>query len=222
MVKRRTMQELFLDKLTQLTGNKQELITNERLKKALGWDDEKYTRIRKELNANRSIVVGVGYGGKVGLNQLNSKALSLFISYSHTDESFKNDLEKHLDPLKRLNLIDIWHDGKIQAGQEINTEILKNLSNADIILMLVSIDFLNSYFCIEVEMEKALERHDKGIARVIPIILRSCMWESMPFQNLKALPKDAKAVNTWTDRDEALTSIAKDLRAVAEELLDAS
>jgi hypothetical protein len=218
--KRRTAGELFLDKLSKLTKGEQTLIANTTLREALGWDEKKYTAVRLQLRTDQLINVGQGRGGTVGLAKLpNAKALKLFISYNHADETYNVELLKHIDPLRRLKLIDAWHDGKIQAGQPLNKEIINQLSTADIILMLVSIDYLNSYYCIEIEMEKAMERHAAGTARVIPVILRSCMWQHMPFSNLKALPKDAKAVSTWGDRDEALVSVAEDLRIVADELL---
>jgi hypothetical protein len=220
--RRRTAEEVFLDKLSKLTKGEQTLIPNATLKSALGWDDKKYATVHQQLRAEHLINVGQGRGGMVGLAKLpNAKALRLFVSYSHTDELDKIELLKHIDPLKRLRLIDTWHDGKIQAGQSLNHEIIIQLNSADIILILVSIDYLNSYYCIEIEMEKAMERHAAGTARVIPVILRSCMWQHMPFSKLKALPKDAKAVHTWNDRDEALVSVAEDLRIVADELLAA-
>jgi hypothetical protein len=218
--RRRTAEELFLDKLSKLTHGEQTLIPNATLQDALGWDRDKYTRIRLQLRKDQRINVGQGQGGKVGIAKLpNSKALKLFVSYSHVDEIYTKELLKHLDPLKRLKLIDAWHDGKIQAGQELDAQISAEMSSADIILMLVSIDYLNSYYCIEIEMERAMERHDAGTARVIPIILRSCMWQHMPFQKLKALPKDGKAISTWSDRDEAFVSVTEDLHEVAGELL---
>jgi hypothetical protein len=90
----------------------------------------------------------------------------------------------------------------------------------NIILLLISIDFINSEYCYDTEMERAMERHQKGEARVIPIILRSCLWQYAPFAKLQALPKDAKAVQSWSDRDEALTDIVDGIGKVAEELLE--
>ena len=46
------------------------------------------------------------------------------------------------------------------------------------ILLLVSADFLASDFCHEVELARALERHDRNEAHVIPIILRPCDWQT--------------------------------------------
>lgn len=216
---RRTNQELFLYKLAALTKGEQTLIPNATLRDELGWPDKRYANVRNQLRRDQLINVGQGQGGKVGLARSSTKALKLFLSYSHVDVQYKDDLSKHLAPLKRLKLIDDWFDGKIKAGKDLNAEISANLACSDIILLLVSIDYLNSYWCIEIEMEKAMERHEAGEARVIPIILRSCMWHHMPFSKLKALPLDGKAVSTWKDRDEALVSIAEDIKVVADELL---
>jgi hypothetical protein len=147
------------------------------------------------------------------------KGLSLFLSYSHEDESFKNGLLKHLEPLKKSNLIEVWHDGQINPGDEWDGQIYSNLEKADIVLLLVSIDFINSTYCFEVELEQALDRHEAKRARVIPVIVRTCMWRNTPLAKLQALPKDGKAATLLPDRDEALMNIAEELRKVAEELL---
>jgi len=131
----------------------------------------------------------------------------------------KSALVKHLEPLRHRKLIEEWHDRKITAGKEWDREISDQLSSADIILLLVSIDFINSKYCYDIEMERALERHQTGEARVVPIIMRSCLWQDAPFAKLQALPKDAKAVQAWADRDEALTDVVDGIRKVAEELL---
>jgi len=83
----------------------------------------------------------------------------------------------------------------------------------------ISIDFINSKYCYDIELDKALELHDQKKAVVIPIILRNCMWKHTPFAKIQALPKEAKAVNSWDDRDEALASIAESIRVVADDLL---
>lgn len=143
----------------------------------------------------------------------------MFISYAHQDEPFKIDLVKHLEPLRRMGLIEEWHDRKIQPGEEWDKAISGNLKNSDVILLLVSIDFINSSYCYDIELEDALDRHEAGSARVIPVILRKCMWKHTPFAKLQALPKDARAVTLWPDRDDALLDIAEGVSKVAEELL---
>lgn len=145
--------------------------------------------------------------------------LCVFISYSHKDQGLKDDLIKHLSPLTRLNLVAEWHDGKIEAGDKWEDAITSNLDHADIIVVIVSIDFINSKYCYEVEMEKAIERASKGDAVLIPVIGRNCMWKTTPFKDFQALPAAGKAIAGWQDRDEALTDVAEGIRVVADRLM---
>jgi len=210
-----------MDKLTALSEGQQKLIGNGALRDALDWDDARYERIKRQLVEENAIIVGRGRGGSVGLATApgTKAALSAFIAYSHVDEEAKNALLKHLGPLTRLRLIDSWHDRKIKAGEEWDKTISSKLDQADIILLLVSIDFINSEYCYDIELEKAMERHEAGTARVIPIILRPCLWNHASFAKLQALPKDAKAIAAWADKDEALENVADGLMQVAKELL---
>lgn len=137
----------------------------------------------------------------------------LFYSYSHKDEKLRESLETHLKLLQRQGIIKGWHDRKLIAGQEWEKEILSQLERADIILLLVSADFIASDFCYSTEMQRALERQATGDALVIPVILRPCDWKDAPFSKLQALPKDAKPVTSWGNRDEAFVNVAQGLRA---------
>lgn len=112
-------------------------------------------------------------------------------SYSHVDEDLRNELEKHLMPLKRLGLIDTWHDRRIAAGTELHGEINRHFEDAEVILLLISPDFINSDYCYDIEVAHALERHAKGNARVVPVILKTCDWHDLPFGKLMATPKMA-------------------------------
>ena len=218
---RPSFRDSFLDKLRELAGEEQKLIGNTVLRDALDWEEDRYLRIKSQLQDEKLIVVGRGYGGSVGLGSApGSKALTLFVSYSHTDELLKNDLLKHLEPLKRLKLIESWHDRKLKAGDDIDREVSTNLEKSDMAIFLISVDFINSKYCYDVEMEKALELHAQGKLAIIPIILRNCLWQHTPLSKLLALPKDGKAVMTWPDRDEAFTSIAEGLRVKALEILE--
>lgn len=220
--KRRTAADIFIEKLSSLAKGEQTLVMNATLREALKWDEEKYNDIRLQLKKDGRIFVGTGQGGKVGLAQsANSKALKLFISYSHIDEKLQKEFRKHIEPLVRLKLVEYFFDGNIKAGNDLDHAILKELDSSDIVVLLVNIDYLNSYYCVEIEIEKAMERHRGNECRVVPIILRSCMWQHMPFSKLKALPLDAKAVSKWDDLDEAMVTIAEGIRLVAEELLSA-
>ena len=91
-----------------------------------------------------------------------------------------------------------------------------HLETADVILLLISADFLASEYCYGREMKHALERHRRGEARVIPILIRSVDWEKAPFAHLNILPTDAKPLALWEDKDAALTHVATHLRRVIE------
>ncbi len=144
------------------------------------------------------------------------KPVNLFFSYSHEDEDLKDELLKHLSILKRQGVIKDWHDRKIEAGHEWKAAIDDNLRNADIILLLISADFLKSDYCYETEMTFALERQD---AIVIPIILRAVDWRGAPFGKLQVLPKDARPVTSWGNSDEAFENVAEGIRQKVENLL---
>ncbi len=142
-------------------------------------------------------------------NESPSK-LNLFISYSHADEDLKNELDKHLIMLKRLGKVQVWNDRKLIPGQVWNDEIKNELANAHIILLLISADFNNSEYIWEKELASAMKRHEEGTARVVPVILRKCEWQEMPYVKLQALPKGAKSVTEFANRDDAFTDIASE------------
>ena len=144
--------------------------------------------------------------------------VEVFISYSHQDEGLRNELEKHLSVLRRQGVIDIWTDHRIGPGEEISGEIDRHLESADIILLLVSSDFLNSNYCIDIEMKCAIERHESGEARVIPVILRPCDWQSAPFGGLKALPTDGKPITKHQTLDDAFLDVARAIRVLTQQL----
>ncbi|HYY99820.1 MAG TPA: tetratricopeptide repeat protein [Pyrinomonadaceae bacterium] len=148
----------------------------------------------------------------------SNEAVRVFYSYSHKDEKLRDTLQEHLSLLKRDGVISEWHDRGIGAGREWAGEIDEHLKSADIILLLVSSSFIASDYCYDVELKLALGMHEAGKARVIPVILRPCKWEKAPFGKLNALPKNAKAVTKWSNRDDAFTDIADGIGLVAEEL----
>lgn len=145
-------------------------------------------------------------------------AIEVFFSYSHQDEDLMRELVKHLSLLKRQGVIRDWHDRQIGGGQEWAGEIDQHLNRAQVILLLISSDFLASDYCYDIEMKRAMERHENREARVVPIILRPVDWKGLPFSKLQGFPKDGKPVTSWANRDEAFVDIAKGIRAVVEEL----
>lgn len=146
------------------------------------------------------------------------QAIEVFYSYAHEDEKLRNELEKHLTLLEREGVITGWHDRKIGAGKEWQNEIDTYLNSSQIILLLISPNFIASDYCWDVEVKRAMERHETKEARVIPVILDSVDWKSAPFGRLQALPKDAKPVKKWGNRSDAFLSVAEGIRLVAKEL----
>jgi hypothetical protein len=155
---------------------------------------------------------------QTGGDQGAGSPVIMFISYSHRDEKLREELETHLSILRRQGTIAAWNDRKIAAGQEWKGEIDRNLELAQIILLLISPSFVASDYCYDIEMKRALERHEQRDARVIPVILRPVDWKGAPFSKLQALPKDAKPVASWKNRDEAFKNVAEGIRKVAEEI----
>jgi TIR domain len=145
--------------------------------------------------------------------------IKVFFAYAHEDEKLRNQLEKQLSLLKWQGLITCWHDRRIGAGIDWVSEVNTHLNTASIILLLVSPDFLASDYCFSIEVKRAMERHEAGEAHVIPIILRPVFWKKTLFGKLQALPRNAKAVTSWQNRDEAFFDIAEGIRKAAEELV---
>ena len=111
-------------------------------------------------------------------------SIEVFYSYSHEDEELRQQLENHLSILRRQGVITDWHYRQIGAGREWEGEIDAHLNTAHVILLLISSDFIASDYCYDVEMQRAMERHEAGEARVIPVILRPVDWEAAPFSHL--------------------------------------
>jgi hypothetical protein len=142
----------------------------------------------------------------------------VLLSYAHPDERLREKLDKHLSVLRRSTVIESWSDRGITPGADFDQEIFRHLATADLVLLLVSPDFMNSDYCYRREMRVSLRRHLSGSARVIPIILRPVDWSGTPIGKLQALPRDGKPVTTWHRQDEALLDVARGVRRAAEEI----
>lgn len=144
--------------------------------------------------------------------------ISVFYSYSHKDKSYQGKLKTHLSVMRRQGFISEFSDQDIMPGQVWTDEINKHLKTADVILLLVSPDFMESDYCYTMEMEYAIQRHENGEAYIIPIILRPCDWKHSPLGKFQALPYRAKPVVRWTPQDEAFNDIAQGIRKVVNNL----
>src|SRR2546429_6160470 len=145
------------------------------------------------------------------------RPIEIFCSYAHEDEALLRQLEAHLGGLKHQGLISTWHDRRIIPSQDRAQAIDTHLNSAWVILLLISPDFLAWDYCYGIEMQRALERHQAGEARVIPILLRPVDWKGAPFTRLQALPTNAKPITSWGNQDEAFTDVAAGIRRAIED-----
>lgn len=140
-----------------------------------------------------------------------------FISYSHRDTNALERLHVHLAALRREGRIEAWFDREILAGDVLDDEIERELEAADLFLLLVSPDFIASDYCVEREMQRAMERHDAKTARVVSIIVEPCDWASMqPLCRLKALPKDGNPISEWANANTAYLDVVQELRRIVD------
>jgi hypothetical protein len=144
--------------------------------------------------------------------------IELFISYSHKDELLREQMLSHLSLLRRQGIVSEWHDRRIGAGEDWKGAIDEHLNRAQMVLFLVSADFLASDYCFDLEMMRALERAERGEALVIPVIVRACDWASSPLGRYQALPRAGKPITSWTNLDEAWHDVAQGLRTAAEQM----
>lgn len=140
--------------------------------------------------------------------------MKLFYSYCRKDEEFRDAVEKHLEMLRENNLINEWHDRKILPGSKWDNEIKDQMEFSDIILLLISPDFLASPSCKE-EIGRALNlSREKGVI-IIPIVLKPCAWkDNQEIKKLQALPKDGNPVTCWDNRDKAFLNIYEGIESV--------
>lgn len=141
----------------------------------------------------------------------------MFISYSHKDEEYKDALLEHMASLRRTGEVEEWHDRKIEPGKNWKNEISQHLHNSTIIIFLISASFINSDYCVEVEAKTAFEKHLKGEALLIPIVIRPTHWNDSEFANIQSLPKDSKPVTTWENADMAWLDVVQGIKVALSE-----
>jgi len=149
------------------------------------------------------------------------KPVSLFVSYARKDEEFRKELSVHLRSLERMGLITSWHDRLIRPGSDWTQAIDEHINQANIVLCLVSPDFIASDYCFQKEMTAALERRKSGLAEVIPILVRPAVWEQTPLAHLQSLPPGLLPISQQLDRDTAWKSVAEGILEVAQGIFGA-
>lgn len=152
-----------------------------------------------------------------------SKLVKIFIAYSRKDSSILEELRTHLKILERTQNLELWFDGLIEAGSEWEKSILDNLHNADIVILLISQNFIASDYCYDTEMMEAIRLHEEGKIKVIPIIGKECLWEDTPFSILQALPQEGKPIisSTWETPNRPYLQIVNGIKEAVSDILTA-
>jgi len=139
----------------------------------------------------------------------NKTGKKIFFSYSKHDREYLDQLKKHLTPLKRSGQIKSWDDHHILPGEEWDEKIKMELAQADIIILMVSVESIATDYICDVEIKQAIARHEKGDAVVIPVILDFCIWKDMPFAKLNALPLKGRPIRDHENEAKAWVSVVE-------------
>lgn len=149
---------------------------------------------------------------------MGMEPVDLFYSYAHEDEPLRDELAGHLKIMERRGVIRPWHDRCLTPGQKWDDEINTQVATADLVLLLVSADFIKSDYIWSHELDVAMKRHAHGEASVVPGMLRAVDITDAPFAALQGLPTDLRPVTSWPNRDEAWTDVAKGIRRTVEHI----
>lgn len=167
---------------------------------------------------------GRGYGGAIQCESVVSVTSSLgkccrvFVSYARVDEPHQMRLAVHLAPLVREGLIGLWCDRAVTAGSDWERDIQHELAAADIVILLVTPDFVASGYCFDRELPEALRRNEEEGLRILPVLVKSVDLANLPIARFQCLPTDRRPVSAWRDPDEAWLQVARGVRRAAEEI----
>ncbi len=165
----------------------------------------RYDEARRELDR-----VYNGEDESAMLSELTQIPVRAYVSYSHKDLKYRDELHATLSPFIRLDKLALWDDHTIDAGEDWNKVIFHQLAEADLVLCLISADFIASDFCYTQEFAAALAAHHKGEKTVVPILLRKCSWDDLPLAKIQGLPN--QWIASMTDKDEAWAEVSKSLK----------
>ncbi|MBP8070639.1 MAG: toll/interleukin-1 receptor domain-containing protein [Acinetobacter sp.] len=148
--------------------------------------------------------------------------INIFISHCHTndeDQKFFNDILMFINPaINSMDNVKLWSDKQLLTGQNIDIEVENALNDMNLMICLVSPEYLNSNYCIEKELKDALAKRKIGKANIFPVILRKCVWKHTFFGQILCQPKDGKPLKEWTDKDEVLSDVTDALMDVIQYL----
>lgn len=149
------------------------------------------------------------------VENISSRPVRVFYSYASEDQPSQRALDRQLSVLVRAGLIETWHAQRISAGHVIEDEIAHHLQSADLVLLLVSSDYLGCDECYQ-QLQSSLARHHSRDAFVIPVLVRDALWKSSPIGNLWPLPPGSVPISRWQDEDYGWAVVAEGVRRVAE------
>ena len=145
--------------------------------------------------------------------------LKLFLSYAHEDRDIVAELRKHLAPLRYEQIVTDWYDLELMPGHDWDQDIISQLESSDLVLVVISADFVASNYAYGRELNLSLDLHDQDRVRLLPVIARNCKWQNLPFARLQVLPEGAVAISSWQNRDDAFVSVVLGVERVAREIL---
>ena len=154
------------------------------------------------------------------LSNSHAEEVKIFYSYSRKDSSFRSVIDNILGKFKWDVDVRTWYDGDIQPGEDWASEIDHNLNTADMVLLFITQKYIDSDYCMRVELPQALENYSNRNCRVIPVIVEETTpnWQTLPFAKLQVLPQNGQALSQWPDKDEAIRNIVQgivDIIAIA-------
>jgi len=137
--------------------------------------------------------------------------LNLLIAYAPTDAELKNEMEKQLSKLRKTKKASVWSNMNITVTNKWDEITKKKLKEADVILILISQNFLNTEPVWKEEVATVIERHSYGTALVLPVILTPFTSPAMPILTLDPLPKDGQPIASFTNREAIYNEIFNEL-----------
>jgi hypothetical protein len=147
------------------------------------------------------------------------RPVRVFVAYAHEDVAHRDRLVKIMVPWERQGTVKVWADHKLVGGDVWDKKIKEALEEADLILILMSVDAIASEYIRGVELRRAMERHDQGTARVIPLIVRICAWkEETWLGQVQAIPRGGTPIAEHASPDRAWDEVREQLRDVIDEL----
>jgi tetratricopeptide (TPR) repeat protein len=161
---------------------------------------------------------GIHVASRNDASTVRNDLCRVFVSYARVDEPHRVRLNVHLAPLVREGLIDLWSDRAIAPGSDWERDIEREVAVADIVLLLVTPDFVASVYCFEKELAEVLRRHEEDGVLILPVLVKPVDLATMPFAKFQALPLDLRPVSAWPDPDEAWLQVARGIRQAVDDI----